>query len=711
MPEKNYTHRKYKIFTYIILFLFFFVWTTRIFAQGAEKIFIVAGNETNFPDVAITFRAVLENNKVSENLQQNEINVYENDQEVNEFTLTKLPQPAPTHVVFILDRGRYSEFDEDTIKSAMRQFVQGGYFRDSIDKVTIFARVNSPEDRTETVLQTTTSSDTFLQAIDSLSVRPLNRNNVTDGIEAIETSLNDLSSLSESNQDNLAIIYISRLIEQSARQQAQIAVSARELAVYAAEQGTTIYSFHAARNLNEGFDEAMRAVSEPSGGEYIPLYNGRDNRANLDEVYQSVINQGIRYQVSYRSKLGTSSDRFIAIVPADTPASAATNTFSYSVSLEPPEVHIVSPENDQHFNRNPIYDETENTWNYDLNSISVIAEVTWSDGISRTIESVTLLSSDDGRQLSAIPSPIGNRFTLTWDITDITSEKIHPFPLQVRVVDEFGLSNDSPSLTAIIEVLPGNEVLIETKTETIIVPTDPCEIDPNSDDCKQQTVQRTIPWFGIGVLAIVTSVLGFGLYKARNELRALSPGDLRGVANVIKTKLFGIEGPAQALARLHIELARPELEGEKVDIYNQKLTLGRDPELCDVVLYPLQQESSVSRSHCTVQYDQGRFVITHHAASSITAINNKRIQSGSPVQLHDGDVIVLGQIAVKGARLRFERLVDDDTLEHRSTTSWPTDIFEDDANDIDPFEELVNEEDEGAFDGDWLTSQQGKDGN
>jgi len=689
-----------------VFLLLMLVSSSQISAQSANQFYITDIDHRGFPDVAVTFRAITGANKVLENLSENEINIYENEQRVVNFTFTTIPDLSPSHVVFVLDLGVYFDFNQDAVKSAMHHFAEGGYFRDGIDSVTILARVNGGgRDRTETLLSTTTSKSDFVETVKALNISPDNRETITNGLRAVESGVDTLS-LSQFEPGNSTIIYIGRLIQQPGRTQAQIVPRAQDLSASAAEQGIAIYTFHAARDL--AYDSALRALSDSSGGEYVPLFEDQDNRRSLSLIYQTIINRGIRYQVSYRSQLGTSNDRVVAIVPVGSPASTATHTIMYNVPLQQPNIAIVSPENNKRFPRNPTPDASGETWLYDLNSIDVVAEVTWPDGISRTVTTAVLLWADSQTELLTIPDPGGNSFTFTWDITDITEVGVRSFPIQVRVTDELGLSNTSPSQTIVIEVLSGEGVII-VPAPTLTpapraTPADPCERDPDGSECKRETIKQASPLVGMVIFAIIAGILGFALFKARNELKKFSPANLRGAVNAIKTKIFGAEGASEPLAKLHIEIARPELEGEVVDMFNQKLTLGRDPQQCDVVLYPLQQESSVSRSHCTIQYDQGRFVITHHS-NSITSVNNRRIRSGSPVPLNNGDVIVLGQIAVKGARLRFERLGEDAGTEDEPVESWPTDIFEDDVNDIDPFEDLPDVDDDIALNDGWLSGE------
>jgi len=80
--------------------------------------------------------------------------------------------------------------------------------------------------------------------------------------------------------------------------------------------------------------------------------------------------------------------------------------------------------------------------------------------------------------------------------------------------------------------------------------------------------------------------------------------------------------------------------------------IGRDPSRADVVFYP-NEASSVSRLHCTIQKDGQIFVITDNGSTSGSRINGQWLKPNDPVQLRDGDEIVLGDLGKVGVKLRF----------------------------------------------------------
>jgi pSer/pThr/pTyr-binding forkhead associated (FHA) protein len=125
---------------------------------------------------------------------------------------------------------------------------------------------------------------------------------------------------------------------------------------------------------------------------------------------------------------------------------------------------------------------------------------------------------------------------------------------------------------------------------------------------------------------------------------------------VRKTLLGGASHQQQAVAYLNVLVARSDRVGSKIEIYNNRTTLGRDPSLTDVQLYNPEDKTSVSGLHCTIFYDpgQGKFFITDDNSTNGSFLNGKRLPSNEPHELKENDEITLGDIYRQGAKLRFE---------------------------------------------------------
>ena len=71
-----------------------------------------------------------------------------------------------------------------------------------------------------------------------------------------------------------------------------------------------------------------------------------------------------------------------------------------------------------------------------------------------------------------------------------------------------------------------------------------------------------------------------------------------------------------------------------------------------------EEESSVSRIHCTIQRDAGIFKLTDNGSSAGTRLNGRAIPANDPVVLADNDEIVLGDLGRRGVKMRFNIVAD-----------------------------------------------------
>jgi pSer/pThr/pTyr-binding forkhead associated (FHA) protein len=123
---------------------------------------------------------------------------------------------------------------------------------------------------------------------------------------------------------------------------------------------------------------------------------------------------------------------------------------------------------------------------------------------------------------------------------------------------------------------------------------------------------------------------------------------------------FGKTTSAGMIALLEV-LVGPEAyvdgmrAGRKVEIYSGRVRIGRSRDLCDLQLYDINDNSTVSRKHATIEFDRqlNSFVIIDEESRSGTRVNDVPIEAHQRVTLKDGDVIELGYAEQQGARLRF----------------------------------------------------------
>ncbi|NWG15839.1 MAG: TIR domain-containing protein [Chloroflexi bacterium] len=95
--------------------------------------------------------------------------------------------------------------------------------------------------------------------------------------------------------------------------------------------------------------------------------------------------------------------------------------------------------------------------------------------------------------------------------------------------------------------------------------------------------------------------------------------------------------------------------GKHISLRKKKTTLGRNPRQVDIQLYNLDEPSSVSRLHCSIEYygSMRCFMITDEGSSSGTKLDSLSLTPYQPVALRDGDLIELGLVERQGVIIRF----------------------------------------------------------
>ncbi len=636
------------ITVFVLLLIGIFMVVSVASADVVETIFITGEIETiDFPDVNLSFRAVDTDNNVPDILTNEDIVLYENGQPITNFEIGE-PIDGPVTVIFVIDLGQAANLTGamgDAVRDSMIHFTDG-YFREEVDTVAVLARAeNNGADETVVLLEPTQSASQFTSAVNTLNLLPTGR---TEGLLGVDSALSRLSRLVEPGNAGTAIIYISRLVEWP--QQSISARNAQSLAAAGREQFVKFYSFH----TDSDFGEPLQTLAEQTGGEYLQLSADRDNDGNLNRIYQSIMAQGTTYTLDYRSQIGDSGPRTVAVAPSGTPAELALNAQTYNISLLEPIVKIEEPEDNIEYTRTATR-TGEDSWNYDLDNISVTAELSsWPDSIERDIVQADFVVN--GIVQHSVENPSGSTFRFNLDISNI--EEPDSITAHVRIQDELGIEAESDSITINIAIVRDKEVIVLPAGTPPPVPTpivineDPCVKNPGSTECVSNRILTYAPWGIVIILSIIVLVYRQNVVAVAGA----AGGALRERVAIVRETILGGGGVRnkKVLAKIHVIVARRDLEGERVKIHTNRTTIGRNPKLCDVLLYDEDEVSSVSGQHCTIQYDRGTFLLTDDNSANGTTVNGELLPANNPRELKHGDEIVLGNLFHRGAKLRFE---------------------------------------------------------
>ncbi|MBM4423803.1 MAG: FHA domain-containing protein [Chloroflexi bacterium] len=620
--------KKFHRLAIAIVFLFsLFALPFASHAQSGSTFFITGVDASNFPDVQFTLRAVDLNNQAIANLNNSNVSVFENGQLVEDIEVT--PQTgAPVNIVFVIDLGRlanYQSFGLNNIRLAISTLVTGGYFADGIDTVTVLGRQNIASDQTLVLLPPTHSG---LELTNWAANSNFQRGNgSTKGLLGVEDGMTKMAELVPTpGTQTTALIFITRYIEDPSN---TVAVSsAQNLALTAKDKFITIHTFQT--DLSKFNAQPLQVLASGATGVYVPLDRNTIATAT-GNVYQSIAAQRTVYTVAYRSQLGESGKRQITINAPEPPAVGLTG--SYEVTVKAPTVEIVAPIPGDTIRREAARGADGTTLTFDVNTVTVRADVSWPEGTSpRAIQSAELYVGDV-LQDKVSPPPDATQVEFTWDISDIVTEGLNTSRVEVRVTDELNVEA-SGDATVNVEV---------------ILPPPPPPPDPTQEFLKQYgAILGVVVCVGLAGVVLVVGVVAVAMRPKQAKQQAAAASGPEPMATLIG----GAPVREKGLATLTVLEGPKGVIGEEFNITKNITILGRNPKSAHIVFYP-GEESSVSRVHCTIQLDNNSFIITDNNSSSGTRINGEWLKPNDPVQLRDGDEVILGDLAKLGVKLRF----------------------------------------------------------
>jgi hypothetical protein len=609
-------------------------WPSPTAAQGTNTYFITDVDSSQFPDITFRLRVVDINNKVVTNLNNSSFTVYDDGQQVTDIQVTPQSDGA-LNIIYVIDLGRQSSFTTlglDQTRQAISALVTGGYFVEGRDTVQVLARENLNGDQT-IELRSPSTKATDLTDWAGTYTFPRSTNK-TKGLLGVESALQSMEVLVPvPGSQASAIIFLSRFIEDPST---TTAVGAAEtLAQTARAQFVPVYVFHT--DLSRVNDAPLIALGNGSNGAYVAITRNTVASA-VAGVYQTINAQRSYFTVSYRSQLSSSGARQITI-DSPTPSSNGLPG-TYQAQVDPPQVEIIQPVPGSTIRREAKLAEG-GAYAYDNNSATVTASIVWPPGIAPRALTLAELYVNGRVEDRVQPVAGAESIEFTWDISNIATPGANPIQLEVRVTDELGVQT-SASAEVIIEVIP-------PPTATAPPPTATPEPDGPEDWLQANWLYIVVPLVCLG-LVVVFAIAVFALLRSRRG-GGRAPG---GSYEAPNTMIVGAPGGGKGQATLTVMEGPSGVVGESYGLVKPITVIGRNPARCDIVFYP-NQDSSMSRIHCTIQQNGKFFQLTDNNSSNGTRVNGTVINANEPVQLRDNDEIVLGDLAKLGVKLRFSQ--------------------------------------------------------
>jgi hypothetical protein len=611
-------------------------------AQAGTTFFITDVDASQFPTVAFRLRAVDLNNRVVAGLNDTNLTLYENGQQVPAAGVQVTPHDdGPVTFIFLIDQGRLSNFQAfgvASIRQVFSRLVESGVFVNGRDTLEVMVRENINSDRTEPRLGPTQQGSDLITWISNYPFERRSANS-TKGLEGVADAIAEMGKLVlVAGSQPSAILLLTRSIEEPANNVAITA--AQNQATDAKAKYIALYTLQT--DLGQTNKQPLEILAATSNGQYVALTRNT-TVTSVDAVYQSINAQRLYYTVTYQSGLGEAGPRTLTV---NSPTAGASGVVgSYDIAPQPPAVTLESPKANTTITRDPLLN-TSGALVYSPVDVTISASVTFPDGYLRALQSAQLLV--DGEVMDTVQlSPDATTVKFEANLSDITTPGSNPVTLGVRVVDALGLEGAAETTLTVEVILP---------------PPTPSPTPPGLLDESPGLVLGGAALAICVVGLVVAAAVGGGVYYYMRRRSAPSAA-AKPPAEAQRTLLMGRAVQAKVLATLTVLEGPKGLMGEAITIIKPTTTIGRNPNAADITFYA-DEESSVSRRHCTLQHEGGAFQLTDNGSSSGTRLNARAIQPNTPVVLADNDEIVLGDLARRGVKLRFNIVRDQGQLKY-----------------------------------------------
>jgi len=387
-----------------------------------------------------------------------------------------------------------------------------------------------------------------------------------------------------------------------------------DLAERAIEAGIPIHVVMTRNKESSFWEEALKPLATVTGGEFATHY-GIDG---LEPLFENLTRRRQQLEVTYRTNSAAAGQRIVTVEVEGSGETFSTSG-QYAVELSPPDVEVVSPAPGAVINRQVIepdadLSEAEPTF------ITVVTEVEFPDGYPRELGPAQLLIDGTPAGQGQV---VDGRAEITWDIRSYQTPGQVPATLQVVLTDELGMQGQSAPRTASINIL-------------------------------QPPPPPTAPWllYASLVVALVSLAAVVFLYLNRQHLAPALAGAGESFSDFVE-RVTGRRTALVAKAYLVPLEGFEELPQRSFEIYGTT-AIGRSRKHADLLFHINDEDSAISRLHCTILDEDDHFAIRDEDSTNGTLVNGEKITPLESMRLHDGDTIDVAPIERGGLRFLFQ---------------------------------------------------------
>jgi VWFA-related protein len=615
--------------------------------ETTERFAVIGIDAAEFPQVNLVVRALDGEGRVVTGLLPADFEITENDRPMTIDSLEEVDGGLWVH--FVIDAGAGMQGDRwNNAREAITGYLEAdSWMRNGLDHVAITAiEAGGPR----TLIDYTTDRAQLLNAIEQYD--PPGGGDFSAPMLPMADLIEQLDLIAEArDQPKYSVLITPGLESETGRATLIQTARDKDVTIHAilARAVARIPCSPAQGGVRPVCDENLRDLALDTGGEFTPYVD----RNSPNGLFTRMEGSRRQYELSYRSDLGESGTHQVAIA---NPGGARATT-SYSVVVDPIRILIDSPgEGEVILREAAAY--TEDRGAIPPQTFTVVATPIFPDVRRRIMEAELLVN---GAVAGRVEFP-GETIELPWNLRTITELGVNEQTLQVRILDELGIETVSQPANVKVEVIVPPKPDIPAPIATAMAgdaifatPTPiPCPL-PDAACGPYRAVRGN--WVSAASLAVASLALVFAGVVYLNRDKEVVRNATARVTKAVET-LTRRQTTAKARAYLKI-LGGDNDVGRLLPIHGDT-RIGRSRSNADVHFRGDEEESVISRLHCTIIDMESHFEIKDESSSYGTFLNGARLTPLVPEKLSDGDEIELAQVQRGGVKLKFQMAGDEE---------------------------------------------------
>jgi hypothetical protein len=601
-----------------------FLFTSRGWSQaGIGSLIITAIDSSNFPSIQLQVLARDASGNVLQELTRDSLTIQENGESQSILSVESID--AGFRVVIVLDPGDGSlntgvtltNLHEVALEDLRIFAVERPWMLAGIDEVTFMVQEG---EYTNIVVKNSSNPEVLLNDVESyippVGAAKLSPEQGDYTRAALYAALKELRLARPGFQDRAEAIVL-----YTPGMRADLVDVAEE----AISLGIPIHIILARPDLLKYWSEPLQPLADVTGGTFIAT----QVRDDPEVIFETLSEQRIQHLITYETTLGTSGSRDVIL----NATGGSTATTQYTIDLLAPSVKIVSP-TDETITRMG-QPEDNNAVLAEPSFITVAAEIEWADDFSRPISQARLLVDDVPVAEGQV---IDDRLQIPWDLRSYDSEVATLITLQIEIVDAFGFQVRSPQ-------------------QTIAIRYSPYEGEATSPEEPTPFIHNSVLIYALGGFALLSLGLALFLIFSRPRFAPMLQEAREGLADIVE-RVTGKRTAMVPRAFLVPEEGFNKPPAKSYELFGTT-AIGRSKRHADLLLHVGEEDSPISRLHCTILDEDDHFTIRDEDSSNGTYVNGKRLTPLEAIQLNDGDIIEFAPIERGGLSFKFEMAAKD----------------------------------------------------